>query len=303
MLTKFKNKLGQGYQSLSTRNVFSFLGWILHRKALGKTGTNIMNEDWDNLLILDACRYKEFERLNFIDGDLSSIISVGSSTPEFLKKTYIAPDEEYGDTVYISANPQTSKYEIGLYFHHMIDAWEDIWDDELQTVPPSELTEKALDVVKTFNDKRIIVHYIQPHYPFIGETGRNISHRSVEGGGIVTDTRTVDESIWQRLERGELDVQEVQSAYEENLEMMIPSIDKFVNEVSGKTVVTSDHGNSFGKWGIYGHPSRRYSEDLVKVPWLETDFENRRDIKDGNVDKNNINNKYIEKRLDYLGYK
>ena len=43
-------------------------------------GTHIMDEDWDNLIILDACRYDLFEEVNTIDGTLESRISLGSAS-------------------------------------------------------------------------------------------------------------------------------------------------------------------------------------------------------------------------------
>jgi len=30
---------------------------------------NVMDKDWDNLIILDACRYDIFKDVNFIDGE------------------------------------------------------------------------------------------------------------------------------------------------------------------------------------------------------------------------------------------
>ena len=36
-----------------------------------------MKEDWDNLVILDACRYDMFKKLNTINGKLEYKISIG----------------------------------------------------------------------------------------------------------------------------------------------------------------------------------------------------------------------------------
>ena len=55
-----------------------------------------------------------------------------------------------------------------------------------------------------------------------------------------------------------------------------------IESLDGKTVVTSDHGNLFGRrlWPIplqkYGHPPGLRFPELIEVPWHETPFENRR---------------------------
>jgi hypothetical protein len=45
-----------------------------------------MQEDWDNLIILDACRYGAFERNNTIPGALEYRFSRGSMTGEFFEE-------------------------------------------------------------------------------------------------------------------------------------------------------------------------------------------------------------------------
>ena len=48
----------------------------------------IVDESWDNLIILDACRYDIFKELNTIDGELTSRISRGSCTTDFLNENF-----------------------------------------------------------------------------------------------------------------------------------------------------------------------------------------------------------------------
>ena len=66
----------------------------------------ILDEDWDNLIILDACRYdffKEEIEKRQIDGYLKKVISRGSHTLNFLKENFT--EDYYNDIVYITANP------------------------------------------------------------------------------------------------------------------------------------------------------------------------------------------------------
>ena len=76
-------------------------------QARGHDGIDIMDRDWDNLLILDACRYDLFDEVFPHNGNLDSIVSRGSDTPEFLESNFVG--RSFHDTVYVSANPQTER--------------------------------------------------------------------------------------------------------------------------------------------------------------------------------------------------
>ena len=51
------------------------------------TGVDVVRENWDTLILLDACRFDDFESVNHIQGELSSRISQGVDSHEFIKKT------------------------------------------------------------------------------------------------------------------------------------------------------------------------------------------------------------------------
>ena len=61
---------------------------------------NVMEEDWDFLIVLDACRYDYFSEMyeGFFTGRLEKRISPGCSTVEWLKRS--SPDY-YPEVVYI----------------------------------------------------------------------------------------------------------------------------------------------------------------------------------------------------------
>ena len=65
---------------------------------------NIMDEDWDVIIILDACRYDYFKKTypKFLKGKLKKVQSIASNTPGWLKKTF---KDIYKNIVYVSANP------------------------------------------------------------------------------------------------------------------------------------------------------------------------------------------------------
>ena len=69
--------------------------------------TNLLDLEWKNLIILDACRYDTFEKINFIRGDLKKIKSLGSCTGDWRDNTFT---NRYIHTMdYYSANPFLSR--------------------------------------------------------------------------------------------------------------------------------------------------------------------------------------------------
>lgn len=136
--------------------------------------TQVMNEDWDNLLILDACRYDIFTDRIDLEGTLESRISMGSTSEEFMERNFVG--EQFHDTVYVNANPYIPK--LGLdddTFHAVVDCLDD-WDIELETVPPEPVARAARNAHERYSDKRLIIHFMQPHAPFIGEYGREMDN-------------------------------------------------------------------------------------------------------------------------------
>jgi len=259
-----------------------------------------MERDWDNLIILDACRYDLFAECHSLPGELSKVVSTGSHTVEFLHSNFNGC--EFPDTVYVTATPQFEKEGMADRFAHVKHVWRDGWDEDLRTIPPETVAERTSEVVDRFPNKRVIAHFVQPHYPFVGKTGQKLEETIQAKTGIEPDGRN-DLSIWDRLEMGEIDEATIWDAYRENLELTLPVVRDLYEELVGKTVVTSDHGNSFGRLGIYGHPSQKFIGELVDVPWLELPVSERRKIVNGELSESKGDDSSVEERLRSLGYK
>jgi|AntDeeMinimDraft_5_1070356.scaffolds.fasta_scaffold01430_3 hypothetical protein len=262
-------------------------------------GVNFFDKDWDNLLIIDACRYDIFEQTNNIEGDLQSIQSVGSQTEEFFKKTI--HDKSFNDTVYISSNPQISK--VDSEFCEVINLWESCWSEELGTIPPDRVAEVLLRINKTWSDKKIVAHFVQPHMPFIGDTGKKMDLPRFEGGSINKNQNNKD-FVWSKLARGDVSEELVWKAYKENLEIVLDVIKEVLDELTGKTIITSDHGNAFGEKGIYGHPANIHIDALTTVPWLVVNNGDRKLINECERLKSTKQgvSGTAKKRLESLGY-
>lgn len=271
-------------------------------------GVDIFDEDWDNLVILDACRYDTFSELSNLPGTLEKQESKASTTNEFMQAN--VGQRDLRDTVYVTAQPSIHVTDgVDPDFHAVIDLWQDSWDEELRTVHPETVTEAAIEANKQYPNKRMLVHYLQPHYPFIGETGRE--HFDYVGYDDPLDSDESDEKFWDTVGTQINDVPEeiVKQAYRENLEETLPHVEEFMMAVQGKTVVTADHGEMLNDWArpipypLYGHPAGMYTPELVEVPWHVFTTGDRREIEYDTAEKDReVDEKRVEERLRDLGY-
>ncbi|MDS0220940.1 hypothetical protein NDI54_06190 [Haloarcula sp. S1AR25-5A] len=262
-------------------------------------------QDWDICIILDGCRYDVFESYSHLDGKLRSRNSLASSTVDFLKSNFTGKD--LSDTVYVTANPQLYRYrdEIETNLHDIIHIWKDDgWDEELGTVLPETVTEYAIDAAARYPKKKIIVHYMQPHYPFI-------QNNNEFGRDHLLEEDPDEPNPWYKILYGELNVskQNLWDAYARNLELALPHVNELISKTEGKSVVTADHGNMFGERSFpipipeWGHPHGIFTKELVKVPWLIIDDESRRDIISEEGDKLADIDTDVDDRLRQLGYR
>ncbi|OYR41137.1 hypothetical protein DJ75_14355 [Halorubrum sp. Eb13] len=271
-------------------------------------GTRVMAEDWDNLLILDACRYDMFSNRIDIDGELESRISLGSTSEEFMEKNF--DEKQFHDTVYVNANPFIPRLNLDDgTFHAVVNCLND-WDTELQTVRPEIVAERAREASEQYPNKRLIVHFMQPHAPFIGERGRKMI-----GGGWTMDHDVEKEpGVWDQLRDGrDISLNTVWEAYNENLDLVLEEVKPLLTDLDGKSVITADHGNLVGERlrpiptrRKYGHPYGVHTEELVKVPWFIMDRSNRKEISADSPVKSNdesVSDEKLEDRLEALGYR
>jgi hypothetical protein len=247
----------------------------LRRWSYNKNGIDIFQQDWDNLLILDACRFDLFEEVADLPGQTGAVQSRGSATKEFLRGNF--DGQVASDTVYVTASPMLYRQRdsIDVEFHDVVNVWkEQGWNEQYRTVMPETMGQATLEAAERFPDKRLLVHFIQPHYPFIGPTGEkhfNNARLNFQWGDVASGELELSEDVLRR-------------AYRENLEAVLPTVEHLCKTLSGRTVVTADHGQMFGKRifpipvRTYGHPSGLYSEELVKVPWHVFEGEHRREI-------------------------
>jgi hypothetical protein len=283
----------------------------LRTREFDETGENFFERDWDNLLILDACRYDTFaeaveENRFSLDGTLGSIRSRGSCTPEFLRGNL--PKTDLSDTVYVTGTTMLYRNsvlsdEVDHNLHAVVDAWEDSIDVGEWGVSPTRMERRVREAAEEYPEKRLVVHFIQPHIPFVGEYGRE-------------RFEDAPKTIWSSKRYGELHAsdEELWRAYRENLDEVLAAAERLCEALGGKTVVTSDHGQLIGDCATplpvtdYGHPNGIYCDELVEVPWFVVDSDDRRTITRGDdtvsydeKDRDELDEKARE-HLENLGY-
>lgn len=281
------------------------------RHDFNPNGIDIMSEDWDNLLILDACRYDTFSEVSNLPGTLNRQISRSSTTQEFLRANLGKRDLR--DTVYVTATPAIHATEnVEPEFHAVIDVWQDHWDSELRVVPPEPVTAAEIAANERYPRKRLLVHYLQPHYPFIGSTGRKYFDNEAVDNPTDKNENEINAKFWDTVGTEINDVSEeiVRKAYRENIELTLPHINNFFDSVDGRTVVTANHGEMLNDraspipYRLYGHPPGLYTPELVEIPWHVYSRGSRRKVTaaDSTIDDTEINSKVVKDRLRDLAY-
>ncbi|KOX95931.1 hypothetical protein AMR74_13345 [Halorubrum tropicale] len=285
------------FRQLTAYHVNRLFYTIRNSDEYNADGIDIFTQDWDNLLILDACRYDYFADQSDLDGTLSTRISRASATREWVGANFT--DRQLHDVVYVSANPNYRKVadEIGAEVHAYIDVWRDdtLVGEENTIVPPETVTEHALSAAEEYPNKRLLVHYVQPHYPFIGPTGKEHFDPTATLKEVSAKYDLTDD----RLDR----------AYRENLDFVLDEAERLLEKLHGKTVVSADHGELLGErlsplpLRAYGHPNGVYVDELVEVPWLVHQNGERREIvSEEPVERDDTKDEALEEQLRNLGY-
>jgi len=276
-----------------------------------------MEEDWDNLIILDACRFDIFEEHCTLEGQLTRVISHGSTSSEFIDKNF--NHGTFHDTVYISANPHTDRTLDESVFHAVIRSYnkDTFTDRELDELHPERIRQIATEQYSNYNDKRIIVHFMQPHAPYLGPHAENIRKRlSEEGIEFVRQAGERPDSVYKHLMEAArqddvVDSESLQTCYVENVNIVLREVEKLLQTFDGKTVVTADHGEMLGEpeqapsnGDVFSHPGQMYVPELRYVPWFVIESETRRRIRpEEPVQPEAVTKESVDRQLRALGYK
>ena len=228
----------------------------------------IHDGDFDTLIILDAMRYDIFKQLNKIPGKLYKAKSPASHTWEWLNKTF--PDK-YPWT-YFTAHPHITEKELphrwdgSKHFDKVVPIYMKCWNDELGTVHPRDVCK----VVGTSRYDKAIVHFIQPHGPWIG---RN----KLLNPWTLEQHQTHNMMADWVMNKLQMYPTKFRILYKDNVRLVLDTIQKNLKLFKGKVVITADHGEMLGEKGLYLHKSDfpKWADSLLKtVPFFVVDKDN-----------------------------
>jgi hypothetical protein len=259
-------------------------------------GVAVLDEEWDTLVILDACRYDAFESENRIPGRLFRRVSRGTTTSEFVRGNFTG--ESRLDTVYVDANGHFGalRDEMDAEVYRYLPLYESHRDAAGgRTTRAETVTDVAIEAHERDPDKRLVVHYLQPHRPYIAPGIEGIQHCD-----------HLDETIRvNRLTRDDLWM-----LYQRNLQYVLGEVERLLSALDGLSVVTADHGELLGERlpyvpvRDYGHNAGLYVPALLEVPWLVVEHDgSRRDVTAGDrAEQVDLDSDAVRRNLENLGY-
>jgi len=300
----------------------------------------LVDRDRFLLVLLDACRYDAFEEVAgaHLSGDLSHTHTVAGKTALYLNRTWTERDRY--ELTYVSANPQITDraqrlrgfdYRPSERFRETVDVWNDHWDTETGTVPPEPVTKAALERLET-GTGRLVVHYMQPHSPFVGE-GSPLHARDLDASDPRIADAVAERGHWRETaergdplaasgddrirptdhlhelyDAGEIDGSDLWPAYRANLERALEAVRDLVTRVDPRVpvVVSADHGEMLDDVPErgFGHPDE-FHPAVRDVPWFRVDPAMQGTVDDpygDDIDRTDTATRNVEERLRHLGY-
>lgn len=294
-------------------------------------GERVIDQEWNNLIILDDCRFDAFSR-SYQElknqGTLREFTSRGTDTTSFLLENFSG--SHHPDIVYVTANPRVNSLVPDSFFK-VISVWNKGWNDEFNTVLPETMYQYALEASYRYPDKRLIIHFIQPHIPFI-----DLPDGAWIGARIFPELSKSSQKVPQETARSKVPFRvylppwnsdwylfelslgnsRIWELYEKNLARALTYVKRLLNELPGKSVVTADHGEAIGDrlhsllpFRVYGHPPGVRIKCLTQVPWFVSSAPQGAQLKSPalpalqlDTESGADDDKLVEERLKSLGY-
>jgi len=246
------------------------------------------NDDSWLLIVLDACRYDILDEYfnDYFEGQIRPAFTYCRNTFQYMRTNW---EEKYSITYISAATPVNSEVDfesgktetagmrrdseklIELYqgytpsnhIREIIDVWKTHWDPKLGVAPPEPVTDCAIEKAKTVD--RLVVHYFQPHQPYIGKT----NHRENIDSHDDAEYAIVSTGAQERAKNGEISNSRLRQLYRDTLLRVLSQVCRLVRKTDFNTIVLiGDHGESLGEYSLYGHPDRA-NPYIQTVPWAK----------------------------------
>lgn len=298
----------RGVSLLLVNAVYTYLFKLRH--TFGESqGREVFEEDWDVLVILDACRHDlmeevvEEEDYEFLK-PVNSCYSAAGTSNEWMNKNFGKKySDEAKETAMVTGNPYSDTNLDEKDFKVLEEAWEYSYDKEKEAVLPRPITNSAIKIHREEDPEKMVIHYMQPHYPFLNYD--NLS----EGFSLERFGREIRKSVWSELLLGNISREKLWEAYKDNLKEVIEEVKILRENIDAeKMVITADHGNAMGtpfseEKFIYGHVEGLKIEPLRKVPWIETTATDKGEKRSqGEEVENKDKEEIVKEALADLGY-
>lgn len=225
---------------------------------------------WDVLVILDACRYDYFkeEYSRFFGGTPLKVYSSGDGTIQWIKDTWT---ERYPGLVYFMANPtmgnglskRLEEWNPLDRFDEVIELWRTHWGET--TVHPRSVVD---EFIKRGQPTPAVLHFDQPHYPYLGKTKFEIPKELMERFKDNPEEYPIARNNW--IKENNL-TSTMRKAYRETLKIVLREVRRLAEASPGlRIVITSDHGEWLGEGGNFFHTDGDVNDPILRyVPWLE----------------------------------
>jgi hypothetical protein len=301
---------------------------VVYSTSRKPVGVNVLKEDVDMVVILDACRVDimkkcqpEYEFINNVD----SVWSIGGTSPEWMMNTFTETHrEKISNTGYITANPHSrSVFENRLAEHfrgksgynrditslnkygssnyvsadeigHYYPVWAEQDPNEKDYYDlygsPRKLTDRAIHTDRNRDLDCLIVHYMPPHQPYI-----------INALEEDREPELHEMSPWEYI-RQTNDKESVKKVCTDMLRWGLDEVKLLLKNTDRKNVViTADHGDAFGEFGVFSHHAGSLHPYIRKVPWIETTARDNHTY-DPEIENKEPRKKSAEERLQALGY-
>lgn len=200
----------------------------------------IYKQDWNYLIILDACRYDYFSNFykDYFEGTLLKVESKGNNTRDWFKNTF----DKFLPVVYYSTNATINSGYSNLFLKIIEVFLDSGW------LNPYTLNKKF----REFPSKKAILHYIQPH----------LSNKNFPNIQYSLFIKTVF--------KRNITIERIKEEYVKNLLTVLEACKDLIKILNGKIIITSDHGEMLGEDQLFFHEYslQLYHPILRHVPWL-----------------------------------
>ncbi|ADN49852.1 hypothetical protein [Vulcanisaeta distributa] len=224
------------------------------------------------LIVLDDARYDAFKAVygRYLGGDLMIVRVPPPNTYGWLPKAFSHPDFNNVRVFYAGIGIESHDIRIGSFVPRgrriEVIPIRPSKARHLLTVLPSEVNDAVMRIGLSGRD---IVWYAQPHFPWVLDEELSLM---LMKDALIHDYVPPD-TIGYRLRMLGVGRDRVIRAYYANLVLVLKYVKDLLNYVKrqnidyDEVVVTSDHGEMLGEFGLYLHQEYDLPQ-LVLVPWL-----------------------------------